>query len=88
MFDATRIDAGDVKLASARAETDGALLAGAVTVEPRTPDAPLAALALVHGLVALHEAGVLERRHPGEDAAVLVRSIAQILFSDPANRQA
>ncbi|GHG56329.1 putative TetR-family transcriptional regulator [Flavimobilis marinus] len=83
MFDATRIDVGDPALEEARSEADRVLAAGVASVAARSPDAPLAALALVHGLVALYEVGALERRYAGQDPAVLTRRIAQVLFTDP-----
>ncbi|OUE24219.1 TetR/AcrR family transcriptional regulator [Clavibacter michiganensis] len=83
MFDPSRIDPADPALAAARAATDEVLLAGVATVEPRTPDSPLAAFALVHGLVMLHGSGALERSYAGEDPVDLTRRIAQVLFSFP-----
>ncbi len=84
MFDATRIDVGDPALEDARADADRVLAAGLASLAARSPDAPLAALALVHGLVGLHQVGALERRYAGQDPAVLTRRIAQVLFADPA----
>ncbi|MCJ1715536.1 TetR/AcrR family transcriptional regulator [Curtobacterium sp. VKM Ac-2922] len=82
MFDADAVDPEDPELQAARAASNDVLVGRIAAHGHDDPDAPLAAFALVHGLVALHQAGALDRSHPDVDPRALVRRIGPLLFSD------